>query len=126
MIPKIRVWDGERMIYNAGFTPEGIAYTIPKNAEDSDQYDYYPECPVMLSTGFKDKNGKEIYDGDILKSGTSYDKVFLNKSAWSTKVMKRYRERGGWVVGHVNVSFDVAAKYGGVIGNIYDNPELLK
>ncbi|SFA54813.1 phage uncharacterized protein TIGR01671 [Parageobacillus thermantarcticus] len=69
---KIRAWDkdSETMIYGVGITTEsdgGIPYQIPVNAHDFDQFDYYPNSIIMLYTGFKDSDGKEIYADDILE-----------------------------------------------------------
>lgn len=124
MIPKFRVWDelGERMVYDVGFTPDGIAYTIPKNAEDSDQFDYYPECPVMQDTGLKDKNGKEIYEGDVVKgywweNGERHrhiGKVVYGSASFKAVGVKQYKG----MADELNSVYEV-------IGNIHENPELL-
>ena len=81
---------------------------------------------VMQYTGLKDKNGCEIYEGDILKipdlyetpENTSttyhYEKVYFEKGAFRTE----------YGVGEDDG--DYIAEEGEVIGNIYENPELLE
>lgn len=71
------------------------------------------DCDLLEYTGLKDKNGKEIYEGDILKTSTPYG-----------------------VVNHLvdnlsDVGYEIREGYGSfelreIIGNIYENPELLE
>jgi len=66
---------------------------------------------IMQFTGLKDKNGKEIYEGDIIK----------NKYG-----VKRVVE---WKEGHNAIGFALgraSSDHREVIGNIYETPELLK
>ena len=86
-------------------------------------------------TGLKDKNGKEIYEGDLIKapSGRIYAVIF---STWKheekrefPKVIDLY-EHTGWCISLDGVNpcelLDSEVCQGSIIGNVYDNPELMK
>jgi uncharacterized phage protein (TIGR01671 family) len=73
---------------------------------------------VMQYTGFRDKNGKEIYEGDVIqflshKGDVYWDESGLWAAHWNEQ---KYNER----------LFVFNQKKFEVIGNIYENPELLR
>lgn len=68
-------------------------------------------------TGLLDKNGKEIYEGDIVSIEAIKSRV--------NKVVEWNSERACWDAGGENRIELYAFCYCEVIGNIYDNPELL-
>lgn len=84
----------------------------------------------MLCTGVKDTKGNEIYDGDIIEIhdnelGTWHQMIF-----WSNKkcLMFQVRERTdfGYVIDdEFSTDYSNFESYE-VIGNIYENPELLE
>ena len=97
--------------------------------DDKYNSQFIDEETIGQYTGIKDKNGKKIFEGDILlrKTGqfesiclVKWGKVefsFLYKNRYDGKIRK-----GKWTRG----TYQGLDSYGEVIGNIYDNPELLK
>lgn len=77
-------------------------------------------------TGLHDKNGKEIYEGDIVQ----FNQKFLIEN--TLRVGYEDSHRGGFSLctkeGYYGMFGDAWLEpfYCEVIGNIYDNPELLK
>lgn len=125
MIPKFRVWlpdpDVERMLRVKALVFEhdktrcvcGYAYDFYLEDEDA---------ILMQSTGLKDKNGKEVFVGDIIKCtrGCPHE-VYLEKEYGGTYVggmpaiyLKGIREGYAWTGDEE------------IIGNIYENPGLME
>ncbi len=76
----------------------------------------YGDQLVMQYTGLKDKNGKEIYEGDILDGGESYEGRYV----------VIYSGFGFWLKDWPDELYSDDFTEREVIGNIYENPELIK
>lgn len=74
-----------------------------------------PRFEIMQYTGLKDKNGKEVYEGDFLIAG---DKVYTVVFEDGCSIIRN-------TTGATPLWF-VETESTEVIGNIYENPELLK
>jgi len=116
---KFRFWDLDKckMIINNiyGITQNPLGLSMSDNLRPliSINGDYClpnfgQKCVTMQYTGLKDKNGKEIYEGDILR----------HEKYNSTGVMEWDIKNGCWTKFYPIIFFEV-------IGNIYENPELL-
>ena len=70
---------------------------------------------VEQCTGLKDKNGKLIYEGDIVDDGEQYTKIIFDKSCFC------YDDGSGFYD-----DLDFYYTHCKVIGNIHENPELLE
>lgn len=129
MIPNFRAYDGGSL--SRMYQPEDVMVgggNIWINDEDFDAGEWIVnnDLELMQSTGLFDKNGKEIFEGDILcDEGLEQEDEFVY-------VTVSYRE-GMWVCDQIT---DELCGYGGalnefsndysIIGNIYENPELLE
>ena len=131
MIPKFRAWYvlAEEMIgeilmisfvrkeiigkFRDGSTSVPLKFEDKRNGED---------VILMQSTGLKDKDGKEVFIGDIVKCTRGcHHEVYLEK------------EYGGTFIGGMPAVYLKGLNEGyawtgdeKVIGNIYENPELLE
>lgn len=121
---KYRVWDNENKSYNDPYSYAYYALTQDGGLDFYCHGDHMDEADpdvylVELSTGVKDKNGEEIYEGDIVDDGYSR----ICKIRWSEHftAFEAVNENDGYMS---NIWF--VAKYGEVIGNIHENPELLE
>ena len=89
----------------------------------------YKNGTLMQYTGFQDINGVEIFEGDIVKTVSLYDD-HNQKGAIAIKVVKFWC--GSYHLCELNQDsganlFEVlTVSRAEVIGNIYDNPELLE
>lgn len=123
MIPKFRIWlpDVDQML-----RVKALVFEKDKTrCVCGYSFDFYLEdenATIMQSTGLYDKNGKDVYIGDIIKCtrGCPHE-VYLEK------------EYGGTYIGGMPAVYLKGIKEGyawtgdeEIIGNIYENPELLK
>lgn len=140
---KFRVWDNQQ---KRMFIPIGNLY--PENPDDFNfptlwqefntdfanvhgaygsfpmKYWFSKDCIIQQFTGLLDKNGKEIYEGDIVKSGTNLFQVVYSKCGESASPLS------GFVLLKINnqkVCLPCILKSQlEVIGNSRENPQFLE
>lgn len=102
---KFRAWDKKDKLWVAGFN-------IPQSGINTE----WGDKVLMQFTGLKDKNGKEIYEGDIvkLKYGPPYEVKYSQKDAMFILT----------TTNSVGLGMDLVDKE--IIGNVWENSDLLK
>lgn len=121
MIPKYRAWDEETKTMN------GMAEIYRNRNQEIELRPRDENIILMPSTGLVDKNGKEIFEGDVISTYT--DNLVIKRD----NLLGFYVEVGekrNYFAETVDVEYlDLFAKDFGVaveiIGNIYENKELL-
>lgn len=122
MIPKFRAWDKKlKKMFEVSFI-DFDTKLIGLNIDLEIIIFDFDDVNLMQSTGLLDKNGKEIFVGDIIKCtrGCPHE-VYLEKEYGGTYVggmpaiyLKGIREGYAWTGAEE------------ILGNIYENPELLE
>ena len=79
---------------------------------------------VMQFTGLHDKNGKPIYEGDILQIDDPGDKSRFNVVFHRGAFKKKYTVEGETFL--ADLDDGMLEEWWVIIGNIYENPELLE
>lgn len=127
---KFRAWvpdlnfmgDVTELSWQRGMWFAGIPY---EDAFDGMVWRSLRECEILQYTGLKDVNGEEIYEGDILK-------VTTVEKGTEVLVAQVVFSNFQWVLRHNDEVFemrlltDISSFKGNIIGNIYENGDLLE
>ena len=109
---KFRVWDYDKMRYD-------VTGLKCNNGLVEGFYldDIYAFGHIMQYTGINDKNGKEIYEGDILEyNNIKYQVKWSNNFMF---ILTANKIGGGMLCEYSMENMEI-------IGNIFENPELLE
>ncbi len=133
---KFRIWTGFKMEYNVMVGFLGAFYVQGMDEKDAAclspfNTKYLPEVPLMQFAGQIDCDGKEVWEGDIVESDYLINEADILKGVvvWNN-VLSLFE-----IEINLNGELVIASIYSKqqdgknmnrkVIGNIYENPELL-
>ena len=122
---KFRVWNGREMVYDIMAGKFGIFYVNPEKGDGLNTKDtaclsenttkYSEGTPLMQYSGIDDKNGKEIYEGDIFKLGAEKEVFEVRFEHGCFMAFCNGKQYG--LIGELQICFI------DIIGNIYQNAE---
>ena len=125
MRPKFRAWDTiKKEMFKDTFaiTESGQVVIVEQDfVTDTPEYVFVDNLVIMQSTGLFDKTNTEIFEGDILKSNKYITSVFYERGAYCVKFSRTPN-----TTVTMNVISFIEKYKTKVIGNIYENPELLE
>ena len=124
---KFRIWNGMEMVYDITTGKFGTFYVNPEKGDGLNPQDtasltvnttkYHEGTPLMQYSGINDKNGKEIYEGDIFKLGAEKEVFEVRFEHGCFMAFCNGKQYG--LIGELQICFI------DIIGNIYQNAGLL-
>lgn len=128
---KFRVWDKQDGCYAYSNNSDVDVLYIETDGEltygvynnDYEDMNYIPESEIIIEqcTGLKDKNGKSIYEGDIVQMSYPYCSNNQYMIKWGDCCWELWLENGFVYVVYEKMSHSME-----VIGNIHENADLIK
>lgn len=125
VVPKFRAWDSskkEMFTDTFAITESGQVIVVEQESVASPpDYVFVEHLVIMQSTGLVDKEGTEVFEGDILHHQIQTEYTFI---------VKYDKDNARWYGDGLSRTYRIDLmkhfmQYYKIIGNIYENPELL-
>lgn len=113
----------KQWLYGFYLQNRGAHFVCPDEFATGKTWEDYEVDPDTVGqfTGLLDKNGKEIYEGDIVQCGDFVYQVVYEGKRYASFGLRRSKDLFMHYFGEAMEASECT-----VIGNIHDNPELLK
>ena len=131
MIQKYRAWDtkNNEMFKDIFAITEGGEVVVVEQefVTCAPDYVFVDHLVIMQSTGLKDKNGKEIFEGDIITNGIDIVDIKRHQTLGFYTIVDGRESFFGDSISIEGFEEDVEefTQITEILGNIYENPELL-
>ena len=130
MIPKFRAWDSaKKEMFKDTFaiTESGQVVVVEQEfVTSTPDYIFVEHLVIMQSTGLKDKNGKEIFEGDIVRMRNPRDRrqigMFQVVRVANSPMLGLLDKK---LTTEIFNLYEHMRNYYEIIGNIHENTELL-
>jgi len=123
---KFRAWVKDRKaifeVISIDYVSKKVTYIVERTGHLLNiRHDKFNDVELMQYTGIKDKDNKEIYEGDILfeSFGERYYKVVFENGSFRAEFKGDFEEYSFDLI-------DVVAQSCEVIGNIHENSKLME
>lgn len=119
---KFKLWDKRRGKWLSDYSIS----SYDKVLDLYEELDCKREDSILVQyTGLKDKNVKEIYEGDVLNNGHYKTQVYWNEhtGVWSHRSTNVDDALYIYIASNTTFAQELLFE---IIGNIYENPELIK
>lgn len=133
MIPKFRAWHKtwEEMgkVKRIRFDDDGNVTTVLFEGKELGVNEKINELELMQSTGLYDKNGKEIFEGDIVTDGEFIIEIRNHQTLGFYMLDEEENERffsDSASLEDFEEDAKIVSEILEIIGNVYENPELLE
>lgn len=123
---KFRAWDSNSKYFKP--IEDDGDYYFRDDGDGLCLYDKWGECKnviLLQFIGLKDKNGEEIYEGDIIQDGDKIRQVKFNSQNASFYMSTQHVYKEFIDCGQSQADGPVHCDTIEVIGNIHENPELI-